>query len=109
MRENDIRVFAVKNKSKSGINIYLDFSGQREYVMTRRSNYILYNVLKDGRNLAELRRMRSVVRLSGSERTKSIRTTSARAERSLRFLLKCIDEYLFDRDAYYDYEMGMTA
>lgn len=45
----NVRIFATPAADSSGINIYLDFSGQREYLIFYRFNYKLYMLLKNGR------------------------------------------------------------
>jgi hypothetical protein len=75
--ENRIRVYAVNNyKVEFRFDIYLEFSGKREWLMSHRRNGILFNMLKHGIPLGELRRM------------------SGWQKRHVEYLLKVIDEYL---------------
>jgi hypothetical protein len=39
-----------------GLDIYLDISGNKHYLTTRRPNGLLYLLLKDGKTIGELRR-----------------------------------------------------
>lgn len=43
-----VRVFVENAGESDGFNIYLDFSGQREFLMYHRHNGLLFNLLKDG-------------------------------------------------------------
>lgn len=52
----NVRIFATPAADSGGINIYLDFSGQREYLIFYRFNYKLYMLLKNGISLDELTR-----------------------------------------------------
>ena len=58
MKKNNrnIRVCAVNNGNRDGFNIYLDFSGQREYLIYHRHNGLLYDLLKDGVAIDDVRR-----------------------------------------------------
>lgn len=81
MKNSDrgIRVFAVNNyKVSNKFDIYLDFSGQREWLMMHRHNGAIFNILKDGIQLSELRRF------------------TGRDRKLVRYLLTVIDEYLED-------------
>lgn len=52
---NNIRIFATSRFDRDGINLYIDFSGRREYLMRYRFNWNLYNYLKRGIPIEELR------------------------------------------------------
>ena len=75
--ERSIRVIAVNNyKVESKFDIYLEFSGQREWLMMHRHSGLLFSLLRNGVSLAELRRIRG------------------RDQKIVKYLLKVIDEYL---------------
>ena len=76
MNERNVTVIAENNGNASGFNVYLDFSGQREYLMWHRHNGFIFGILRHGRKLSDLRR------LTGRER------------REMKYLLTVIDEYL---------------
>ena len=77
--DSSVRVIAVNNaKVKSKFDIYLDFSGQREWLMMHRHNGILFNMLRNGVSLGNLRRMK------GNDQSQ------------VRYLVRVIDEYLED-------------
>lgn len=52
---NNVRIFATSRFERDGINLYIDFSGQREYLMRYRFSRVLYKHLKRGVQLEELR------------------------------------------------------
>ena len=52
---NNVRIFATSRYERDGINLYIDFSGQREYLMRYRFNWDLYRHLRKGIPLEELR------------------------------------------------------
>ena len=54
----NVRIIAVNAAGKHGFDIFLDFSGQREYLMSHRHNGPLYSMLCDGAPLDEVRRWR---------------------------------------------------
>ena len=80
--ERSIRVIAVNNYSvESKFDIYLEFSGKREWLMMHRHNGILYNMLKHGVSIGELKRF------------------NGRDKGRVQYLLRVIDEYLEDRES----------
>ena len=94
----NIWVVAENNGNQDGFNIYLEFSGQREYLMTHRHSGILYGLLKDGVRLVELQRMLMdpnnqcvLARRSGILPVKQYRD-------KIRYLLQVIEEYIMDRE-----------
>lgn len=75
--ENRILVYAVNNdKVHSKFDIYLEFSGHREWLIIHRHNGWLYNLMRNGISLSELRR------------------ATGRDRRNLKYLLSVIDEFL---------------
>ena len=52
----NIRVVAENTDCSPGFNIYLDFSGQREFLMFHRRNGLLYSLLRDGICVGDLAR-----------------------------------------------------
>jgi len=95
----NIRIRPVNNGSRHGFDIYLDFSGQWEYLMTYRHNGMLYDVLKDGIRLDDLKRLKPQrLPLTPSDWYRGRRHRShVYLERTVNHLLACIDEYLADR------------
>ena len=88
----NVKVVAVNNGDKEGFNIYLDFSGQREFLVHHRRNGLLYNFLKGGVRTEELRRWtpsarRGVRRLSGH-----------RLQGMISHLIAVVDDYTQERE-----------
>lgn len=87
----NVRVFAKNREGKSGFNIYLDFSGQREFLVAHRHSGLLYNLLKDGMRTDDLRRW-----------TPRRRTASChRLEGMVSHLLAVVDDYAMEREMEY--------
>jgi len=66
-----------------GLDIYLLISGQSHYITTKRPHGMLWNMLKDGATIGELKRAKS----NGSR-------NGDRFHQNLRHLLKVVDEYI---------------
>jgi len=94
----NILVLAENNGNLHGFNIYLVFSGQREYLITHRHNGAMYGMLKDGIRLADLQRgVREMnIPIPRGRRKGIIDTEQLRS--SMRYLMVVIDEYIEDRE-----------
>ena len=90
----NIRVLAENNGVKDGFNIYLDFSGQREYLMSHRHNGLLFRLLKDGTAVDDIRRWSPPQ--SGCIRTH--RRSNTRICRMVSHLVAVIDDYMIERE-----------
>ena len=100
MREvnRNVIVKAENRMENDGFHIYLDFSGQREYLMTHRHNGLLYGLLKDGVALGELRRWRNddiARKIKRSPRYSG----SSKLINMVGYLLVVIDDYIVEREA----------
>lgn len=97
----NVRVIAENIDSDHGFHIFLDFSGQREYLMSHRHNGLLYNVLKDGVALDDMRRWRPChkAREFPGFRHNSRANGSVQLENMLSHLLVVIDDYMMEREA----------
>ena len=72
-----IKVYAVNNnKLDSMFDIYLEMAGKREWLMVHRHNGLVFNLLRNGVSLDELKNMKK-----------------ESAER-VRHVIKVVDEYL---------------
>ena len=72
-----IKVYAVNNnKLDSMFDIYLETAGKREWLMVHRHNGLVFNLLRNGVSLDELKKMKK-----------------ESAER-VRHIIKVVDEYL---------------
>lgn len=87
-------------------DIYIDFSGNREYLMPHRPNILLFNLLRGGVTLGELERnmwkMVSDVSLSGKRfkkgqtnpRLKYRKNQARKLENSVGHLINVVNEYI---------------
>lgn len=91
----NVMIIAQNNGEKAGFNIYLDFSGQREYLMSHRHNGLLYGLLKDGASLEEMRRLKPA-RIRGRYARKA---KIAKLYGQVAYLVSVIDEYMLEREA----------
>lgn len=100
MREANRNVTVqIENRLENdGFHIYLDFSGQREYLMTHRHNGLLYSLLKDGVTLGELRRWRNGD-IAGKIKRSPRYSGSAKLTNMVEYLLVVIDDYILEREA----------
>ena len=90
----NVRITAINNGGADGFNIYLDFSGQREFLMHHRHNGLLYALLKDGIRVDKLRRWTpSVGRGSRS------RAIADKIRGIVDHLLLVVDDYATERNA----------
>ena len=93
MMKRNIRIFA--ENSGNGFNIYIEFSGQREYLMFHRHNALLYDILKDGITVNDIRRWKPSMFCRKKLRRKSV---SEKLYNMLKHLLLVIDDYLIERE-----------
>lgn len=96
MKEKNVKLYAVNREMENGFDIYLDFSGQREYLMSHRHNGILFGILKDGAKLDELRRNKphKVCVKYGFE---YYGLTSSKNEKVVKHILEVVEDYLEER------------
>ncbi len=107
-RIRNVRLIAEESDLRNWFDIYIDFSGSREYLMPHRRNTNIYNLLKDGIRIDDLERdSRKVISdISLSERRynkgavnlrlKCRKNKSRQLENSIEHLLIVVDEYLKD-------------
>ncbi len=86
----NIRVYAYKNQDKTGFNIYLSFSGKKEYLCFHRANGPLYRIIANGISLSDLYRWKP---------NKVSRLNSKKLENSMKYLLRTIEAFI---DELYD-------
>lgn len=84
----NVRVFAENNGNKDGFSIYLNFSGQQEFVVYHRHNALLYSLLCDGVYLDDLRRWKPKA---------SKRQVNRQLVNLVSHSLKVIDDYITER------------
>lgn len=97
MKENNICLFAENCENTGGFNVYLDFSGQKEYLMWHRHNGVLYEIMKDGVNLNYIRRNKphKICMAHGFE---YYGNNSSKLENTINHLLAVVNEYLEEKD-----------
>lgn len=93
----NIRILAENNGTQDGFNVFLDFSGRREYLTYHRHNGLLYALLKDGVALDDMRRWKPARMVRGSRRRS--RVNAGRVHSMVSHLLNVVDDYLLDREA----------
>ena len=93
MKMKNVRVIAVNRELEDGFNIYLDFSGRREYLLSHRHNGIMYEILKDGISVEKLKRTKPH-QLYTEYGFRFTGRNSSKLERQLNHLNDIIEEYL---------------
>ena len=96
-RNNNIRVVTENRNGESGFNIYLDFSGKKEYLMGHRHNGLLYDFLKDGISVNEMKRWRPTGTVRKKNRSSG--NHSMRLQNMVEHLILVVDEYMLERSA----------
>lgn len=98
MKMKNVRVICFNNTS-NGLDIYIEFSGQQEYLMTYRRNGLIYDVLCRGISLDDLRRHEAKYIVTNSRHYNSVHKKSATQLRhTIDHILKVADEYMADRE-----------
>ena len=94
----NILVYAENNGQQPGINIYLEFSGQREYLFTHRHNGIMFKMLKDKKRLDDLQRAihNNSIQIPCSYQLSS--NSKEQIMNSIRYMMVVIDDYIVDRE-----------
>ena len=94
----NILVFAENNGNQHGFNVYLVFSGKREYLFTHRHNGPMFSMLKDGVRLDDIQRGVREMNIPTLCGRKSNVAVTKKFRNSMRYLLVVIDEYIIDRE-----------
>ena len=95
--ERNIKVIVRDRNRQGGFDVYLDFSGNSEYLMSSKYSYALHNILtaKDW-SVGELRRMKPYKMWNqhwgGKDKVRKL-------ESSVRHLVDVIDWYLEERES----------
>ena len=71
-------------KGKCGLDVFLDTGNESHYITTRRSNYLLWERLKNGVSLNDLKR----------EKPRSSSRGEQKFYESTRYLLRVIDGFI---------------
>lgn len=95
----NIRVIAENTNGGPGFNIYLDFSGQREFLLFHRHNGLLFSLLKDGICVSDLVRLTPWKDNNGYvQTTKRRRRYAKKLVGMVSHLLDVIEEYMEERE-----------
>ena len=97
----NLKIVAINNERKSGFSLYLDFSGQREFLMYRRHNGLVYNIFKDGISLNELSRITKYPKQSkvGKRSDHNKKKKHNATLNAVNHILSTVDIYLEERMA----------
>lgn len=105
-KNRNVKVIAKGSRRKGWFDIYIDFSGRQEYLMSHRKNEYLFRLLKVGVGIEEVERnmqkLVSSVSLSGcrymkgrnNPRLKRRKNQSRKLENSVDHLLTVVNEYI---------------
>ncbi len=101
--QHNVRLKALTSDSNEGFDVYVDYSGNREYLMHHRHNEILFSKLKDGIAINELERCKQRLVadacISGRmSRLKTRKNYSQKIENSINHLINVANEYLEDME-----------
>lgn len=109
----NVKIIAKGNRRQEWFDIYIDFSGKQEYLMSHRRNEYLFCLLSAGISIEEMERnmqkMISSMSLSGyrymkgrnNPRLKRRKNQSRKLENSVWHLLTVVNEYIYeDEDEY---------
>lgn len=89
----NVKVYSIRGH-ESVMNVYLDISGNKVFLMKHRYVPKLYYMLKDGIRLEDLRRSQDECKLYGWRRNRTQRRRSQVFENSFRHLILVIDEFM---------------
>ena len=89
----NVKIYSENVANAVGFNIILDLSGKREFLMHHRRNGLLYQLLKNGVRLEELRRWKPTKQASRREQ-------QAKVLNMKNHLIKVIDCYLTEEYEY---------
>lgn len=99
---NNITIVAENNEFGSGFNIYIYFSGQREYLMTHRHHSDLYQLLCRGITLNEMKRS-NPRQIYVRHKVRCNRCVPNNSINSLTHLIKVVDWYIKDMEEEKEY------
>lgn len=94
----NVRISAENNGKADGFNIFLDFSGRREYLMYHRHNGLLYDILKDGVAVDDIKRWKPY-KLYGRSKIYSGGVRADKVCSMVKHLITVVDEFIEEREA----------
>lgn len=87
---HNIRIVAKNSADYNSFNLYLDFSGQREFLMSYKSNGLIFTYFKDGKSLADVYRWHP---------KQMNRVIGRKMASSMTYIKRMIQEFLNERDS----------
>ncbi|MCR5518475.1 MAG: hypothetical protein K6F17_07890 [Lachnospiraceae bacterium] len=94
-QSKNVRVLVENREGEAGFNIYLEFSGRREYLMTHRRSGLLYGLLKDGASLSDMRRWKpSEIMIRAGKNPRN--SCNRKLVNTVDHLLLVIDDYMME-------------
>lgn len=96
--KENVRILAENRDNIHGFDVWLEYSGRREYLLFHRHNGLLYEALKDGVSLETLRRRRPLASPCGLSRRQDRRRIT-RLQDMLDHLLLVAEDYIKEREA----------
>lgn len=97
INNRNIRVIAENNGNAHGFNIFLVFSGRREFLMNHRHNGMLFEMLKDGVAVDDLRRW-NLAKMCKNARCDVRMQKAAKLHSMVNHLLRVIDTYILEQE-----------
>ena len=96
---HNLRILAVNNGDQCGFSIYLDFSGQCDFLMYHRHNGLLYNLLENGVSVNELCRTSCFIKQSksGKQISRTERKKNDKLSSMVTHLLNVVSEFIDER------------
>lgn len=106
--KQSVKLIADGSIGQGGFDIYIDFRGSREYLMTHRQNARLYSLLKSGVKINDLERSISKavadISLAGRRylkgdihpRIKYRKNQARKLENTIRHLVNVANEYIYE-------------
>lgn len=96
--DRNAKVVFEKNGDKEGFNVYLDLSGQREFITVHKRYGMLYTVLKDGIFLSEMQRKKPI-KIFHDHYGKNKRRATASFDNMMNHLSLVVNDYLAYRES----------
>lgn len=97
----NVRIICFNKPNKDGLDIYIEFSGKREYLMSYRHNGSIYDVLCRGISIDELRRYDPKVPKAPNgcrpHRLKTYKRTNQHLRHTIDHIVSVANSYILER------------
>ena len=96
----NVRIICFNKPNKDGLDIYIEFSGKREYLMSYRHNGPIYDVLCRGISIDELRRYDPKVPKTGigsAYKLKNYKRTNQHLRHTIDHIISVANSYILER------------